>query len=101
MRFALGFTPVVPPLSTRICPWECNRELNKRRKEIERLFRRLKGVRRIFSRFEKLDSLFLGFISLALILDTMRSCEQALVGRTRHPPRRVCGSSARTVDANA
>jgi hypothetical protein len=35
----------------------------KKRNEIEGLFRRLKGFRRIFSRFEKLDTLFLGFLS--------------------------------------
>ena len=44
----LGFTPVVPPLKTRREPWEYNREIYKRRNEIERLFRRLKGFRRIF-----------------------------------------------------
>ena len=37
-----------------------------------RLFRRLKGFRRIFSRFEKLDTLFLGFILFALIFDALR-----------------------------
>ena len=47
------------------------RELYKRRNEIERLFRRLKGFRRIFSRFEKLDTLFLGFILFALIFDAL------------------------------
>ena len=51
----LGFTPVVPPLKTRTDPWEYDREMYKRRNEVERLFRRLKGYRRIFSRFEKLD----------------------------------------------
>ncbi len=56
----LGFVPVVPPLSTRVEPWVYDREMYKRRNEIERLFRRLKGFRRIFSRFEKLDVLFLG-----------------------------------------
>ena len=44
----------------------------KRRNEIERLFRRLKGFRRIFSRFDKLDTLFLGFILLALIFEALR-----------------------------
>ena len=44
----------------------------KRRNEIERLFRRMNGFRRIFSRFEKLDALFLGFISFALIVDALR-----------------------------
>ena len=64
--------PVVPPLSTRVHPWEYDREMYKKRNEVERLFRRLKGFRRIFSRFEKLDVLFLGFISFALILDALR-----------------------------
>lgn len=68
----LGFTPVVPPLKTRISPWEYDREMYKRRNEIERLFRRLKGYRRIFSRFEKLDVMFLGFIVFSLIADALR-----------------------------
>ena len=63
---------MVPPLRTRVKPWEYDRELYKRRNEIERLFRRLKGFRRIFSRFEKLDVLFLGFIVFALIVDAVR-----------------------------
>ena len=37
----LGFTPVVPPLKTRRKPWVYDREIYKRRNEIERLFRRL------------------------------------------------------------
>lgn len=56
-----------PPLSTHIEPWEYDREMYKRRNEVERLFRRLKGYRRIFSRFEKLDILSTAFISFALI----------------------------------
>ena len=44
----------------------------KTRNEIERLFRRLNGYRRI-SRFDKLDVLFLGFITFALIHDALRS----------------------------
>ena len=71
LALELGFTPVVPPLNTRINPWQYDREMYKRRNEIERLFRRLKGFRRIFSRFEKLDVIFLGFISLALIFDAL------------------------------
>ena len=72
LALTLGFTPVVPPLSTRVDPWQYDREMYKRRNEIERLFRRLKGFRRIFSRFEKLDTLFLGFILFALIFDALR-----------------------------
>ena len=72
LALELGFTPVVPPLSTRITTWEYDRQLYKRRNEVERLFRRLKGYRRIFSRFDKLDVVFLGFIQLALIFDALR-----------------------------
>ena len=72
LALELGFTPVVPPLSTRIDSWEYDRQLYKRRNEVERLFRRLKGYRRIFSRFDKLDVIFLGFIQLALIFDALR-----------------------------
>ena len=70
----LGFIPVVPPLRTRVEPWGCDREMYKRRNEVERLFRRLEGLRRIFSRFEKLDVMFLGFISFASIANGLRVC---------------------------
>ena len=46
----------------------------KRRNEVERSFRRLKGYRLIFSRFEKLDVMFIGFSSFALIADGLRLC---------------------------
>ena len=68
----LGYSPVVPPKSNRLEPWEYDREMYKRRNEVERLFRRLKGYRRIFSRFEKLDVMFLAFICFALIADELR-----------------------------
>ena len=68
----LDFTPVVPPLRARVAPWEYDRQMYKRRNEVERLFRRLKGFRRIFSRFDKLDAAFLGFILFALIVDALR-----------------------------
>lgn len=70
----LGFIPVVPPTSKRLDPWEYDRAMYKRRNEVERLFRRLKGYRRIFSRFEKLDLMFLGFISFVLVADGLRMC---------------------------
>ena len=69
----LGYTPVIPPKSNRKEPWDYDRDRYKRRNEIERLFRRLKAYRRIFSRFDKLDVMFLGFITFALIHDTLRS----------------------------
>ena len=72
LALKLGYEPVVPPLRTRLEPWEYDREMYKRRNEIERLFRRSKGSRRIFSSFEKLDVVFLGFIVFALIVDGLR-----------------------------
>jgi transposase len=68
----LGFIPVVPPKSNRLEPWEYDREMYKRRNEVERLFRRLKGFRRIFSRFDKLDVMFIAFIQFALIVDALK-----------------------------
>lgn len=67
----LGFIPVVPPKITRKEPWDYDRELYKRRNEIERLFRRIKRFRRIFTRYDKLDIMFLAFIFLALIVDAL------------------------------
>ena len=68
----LGMIPVVPPKSNRLDRWEYDRELYKKRNEVERLFRRLKGFRRIFSRFEKLDVIFLALINFVLIVETLR-----------------------------
>lgn len=71
--FDLGMVPVVPPKSNRLSVWEYDREMYKKRNEVERLFRRLKGFRRIFSRFDKLDVVFKFFIHFALIVDTLIS----------------------------
>ncbi len=68
----LGLAPVVPPKTNRVAPWSYNRALYAKRNEIKRLFRKLKGYRRIFSRFEKLDAVFLGFISFAFIVEALR-----------------------------
>lgn len=72
LALELGFIPVVSPRSNRLEPWEYDREMYKRRNEVERLFRRLKGFRRVFSRFDKLDVLFLGFVHFALIVDGLK-----------------------------
>ncbi len=69
----LGLTPVVAPKSNRLQPWLYDREMYKKRNEVERLFRRLKGFRRIFSRFDKLDIIFTFFIHFALIVDAIFS----------------------------
>ncbi len=71
---SLGMAPVVPPKRNRRVRWSYDRELYKRRNEIERLFRRLKSFRRVFTRFDKLDALYLGFVCLALIVEALRQC---------------------------
>ena len=63
----LGLEPVVPPNPNRRHPYD--RNLYRRRNEIERLLRRPNGFRRIFSRFEKLDIMLTAFIHFALIID--------------------------------
>ncbi len=68
----MGFRVVVPPRANRREPWDYDRELYKRRNEVERLFRRLKGFRRVYTRFDKLDRMYWGFILFALIVETLR-----------------------------
>ena len=67
----LGMEPVVPPKKNRLKPWEYDRELYKRRNEIERLFCRIKRFRRIFTRYDKLDVMFLGYVCFALTVDML------------------------------
>ena len=70
---ALGFTPVVPPPKSRVAPWAYDREVYKRRNEVERLFRRLKGYRRVFTRYDKLDVLYRGFVLFVIVFEALRS----------------------------
>lgn len=72
LALELGFTPVVPPNPNRLEPWEYDKELYKKRNEVERLFRRLKAFRRISTRFDKLDVMFTAFVHFALIVDALR-----------------------------
>ena len=66
-----GFVPVVPPKKNRRNPWEYDKELYKRRNEIERFFLRLKRFRKVFTRYDKLDIMFIGVIFFALIADAL------------------------------
>jgi len=66
-----GLIPVVPPKSNRKEPWDYDRVEYKKRNEIERLFARIKRFRRVFTRFEKADIMFIAFILIALIYDSL------------------------------
>ena len=68
----LGYTPVVPPKSNRVEPWEYDKEEYKHRNEVERFFRRYKAYRRICTRYEKLDIMFLSFFMFALIVEMLK-----------------------------
>jgi len=70
--FTLGFNPVVPPHPNRRQPWLYDEELYKKRNEVERLFRRLKRFRRVFTRYDKLDIMYIAFVTLALIFDLLK-----------------------------
>ena len=67
-----GFIPVVPPKSNRKNPWDYDKEVYKQRNEVERFFLRLKKrFRRVFTRYDKLDVMFVGVITLAMIFDAI------------------------------
>ena len=68
----LKFEPIVPPKTNRNDPWDYDKELYKKRNEVERLFRRLQGFRRIFCRYEKLDIMYIGFVQFALVFMSIK-----------------------------
>jgi len=66
-----GFIPVVTPKSNHKDPWKYDKELYKRRNEVERYFLRLKRFRKVFTRYDKLDIIYFSVVSLAMILDAI------------------------------
>lgn len=68
----LRFKQVVPPKRNRVKPWKYDRELYKRRNEIERFFRRIKGFRAVCTRYDKLDRMFASFVWLACSCISLR-----------------------------
>ena len=75
MHMSAALNTSADKLKCSICAavftWEYDHELYKRRNEVERLFRRIKAYRRVFTRYDKLDIVFLAFVSLALIIETL------------------------------
>ena len=66
-----GFVPVVPPKRNRKEPWKYDKELYKRRNEVERFFLRLKRFRKVFTRYDKLDSIYISVVQFAMIFDAI------------------------------
>jgi transposase len=50
---ALGLVPVVPPKSNRLEKWDYDKEVYKKRNEVERFFLRIKRYRRVATRYDK------------------------------------------------
>jgi len=70
---SLGFIPVVPPSPQRLQPWDYDKNLYRRRNQIERLFRRVKEWRRVFTRYDKLGLMFAAFITPRLCSSVHRA----------------------------
>ena len=73
LALELGYRPVVPPRSNRRQPHDYDRDVYRRRNEVERFFCRLKRFHRIDARCDKLDVIFLAAIHLVLIYDMLSS----------------------------
>lgn len=73
----LGYHPIVPPKKNRVDPWECDKELYKRRNEVERFFRRIKRFRRVLHVTISLMSFLLDLYCLLWLL--IQLCEHALI----------------------
>lgn len=63
--------PVVPAKKNRKTPWQYNKELYKRRNEIERFFLCIKRFRKVFTRYGKLNIIYFSVVTLALIFDAL------------------------------
>jgi transposase len=70
---SLGLVPVVPPKSNRRVKWDYDKEIYKKRNEVERFFLRIKRYRRVATRYDKLDFMFMGYFVFAMIAEALRS----------------------------
>ena len=70
--FKTRFKAVVPPKANAAYQWEYDKELYKKRNEIERFFRRLKAFRAVFTRYDKFDTMFTSFVSFAASIILLR-----------------------------
>ena len=66
-----GVNVVVPPKKNRKDPLEYDKELYKKRNQVESYFLRIKRFRKVFTRYDKLDSIFLSVIILDMIFDAL------------------------------
>jgi transposase len=67
-----GCVACIPPRSNRKTQYYYDKELYKRRHVVENFFCRIKIYRRVATRYEKLAETYLGFVTIAAIMDWMR-----------------------------
>ena len=63
----MGMEAVIPPRSNRKTPREYDAELYKVRNAVERFIGKIKHFRRVATRYDKLASVYLGFLHFASI----------------------------------
>lgn len=66
-----GFISVVLPKKNWKEPWDYDKELYKRRNEVECYFLKSKHFWKVFTRYDKLSSIFLSVVMLAIIFDAI------------------------------
>lgn len=62
----------IPPRSNRNIQYYYDKELYKLRHVVENFFCRIKYNKRVFTRYEKLAETYLGFVTIAAILDCLK-----------------------------
>ena len=67
-----GCRACIPPKSNRKVRYYYSKELYKLRHVVENFFCRIKFNKRVFTRYEKLAETFLGFVTIAAIIDWIR-----------------------------
>jgi transposase len=67
-----GKEAVIPPRSNRLKPASYDKEKYKERNRIERLFNRLKQFRAVATRYDKLQAMFMGTVTAALLLISLK-----------------------------
>jgi transposase len=65
---ASGADPVIPPRSNRITPRNYDKDIDKERNLVERLFQKLKQYRRVATRYERLARNYMTMLNLACTL---------------------------------
>ncbi len=67
-----GKQAVIPPRSNRLQPASYDKDKYKERNRVERLFNRLKYFRAVATRYDKLQAMFMGTVTVALLLISVK-----------------------------